>query len=180
MTQSWSTAGVDLFIEPGRTRRRASLEQGLRDAIQSRRLAPGTRLPSTRGLAEDLGLSRGTVAAAYEQLCAEGYLEAHPGAGTSSPISGRSCRPRTRPLDRSRGPVGTLRPGTPDVTGFPLATWLRATRTALDRAPSEAFGYGTAHGRPSCARSSPATWVAPAASSPTPTRSSSPPGPPRR
>ncbi len=46
------------------------------------RLAPGTRLPATRRLAAELGISRGTAKGAYDQLVAEGYLTARQGSGT--------------------------------------------------------------------------------------------------
>lgn len=58
------------------------LAQGLRDAVSRGELKPGDRLPSTRTLARSLGLARGTVVEAFEQLIAEGYLEAKVGAGT--------------------------------------------------------------------------------------------------
>lgn len=58
------------------------LAQALRSAIARGELAAGGRLPSTRALAESLGLSRGTVSEAYGQLMAEGCLEAHAGSGT--------------------------------------------------------------------------------------------------
>src|SRR5215510_5940240 len=58
------------------------LYEGLREAILARHLAPGMRLPSTRTLASELGLSRYTVVDAFRQLCAEGYLEGKVGAGT--------------------------------------------------------------------------------------------------
>lgn len=54
----------------------------LREAIQRGELKPGELLPSTRHLASSLGVSRGTVLEAFEQLIAEGYLEAQAGAGT--------------------------------------------------------------------------------------------------
>lgn len=54
----------------------------LREAILERRLKPGARLPSTRALAAMLGLARNTVHGAYDQLLAEGYVEAHHGSGT--------------------------------------------------------------------------------------------------
>ena len=60
----------------------AQLARGLRDAIRSGRLRPGERLPATRELARDLGLSRGVVVEAYEQLVAEGFLVSRVGAGT--------------------------------------------------------------------------------------------------
>ena len=58
------------------------LYDGLREAILEGRLKPDARLPSSRGLATDLGIGRNTVVAAYEQLMAEGYLDSHIGAGT--------------------------------------------------------------------------------------------------
>ena len=58
------------------------LETELRAAIRSGRLAAGTRLPSSRALADDLGLARTTVMEAYSQLQAEGYLVTRRGAGT--------------------------------------------------------------------------------------------------
>jgi GntR family transcriptional regulator/MocR family aminotransferase len=61
---------------------RAQLERELRAAIRTGRLRPGVQLPSTRGLARDLGLSRGLVVEAYDQLRAEGYLTAHQGSVT--------------------------------------------------------------------------------------------------
>lgn len=58
------------------------LQAGLRDAIRSGRLTAGTRLPASRVLAEDLGVSRGVVVDAYAQLVAEGFLITRPGSGT--------------------------------------------------------------------------------------------------
>jgi GntR family transcriptional regulator / MocR family aminotransferase len=55
---------------------------GLRNAILTGKLKPGTCLPSTRQLAEDLNVSRNTVLSAYDQLLAEGYLEGTAGSGT--------------------------------------------------------------------------------------------------
>uniref|UniRef100_UPI00202EAB42 GntR family transcriptional regulator n=1 Tax=Streptomyces sp. MSC1_001 TaxID=2909263 RepID=UPI00202EAB42 len=66
---------------PARRRGRA-LQEALREAVRSGRLVAGTRLPSTRALAADLGVSRGLVTEAYEQLTAEGYLRSDRGAGT--------------------------------------------------------------------------------------------------
>src|SRR6476646_1092781 len=58
------------------------LYRELRDAVLSGRLPPGSRLPSTRSIAEDLGVSRNTVMGAFDQLLAEGYLEGKVGSGT--------------------------------------------------------------------------------------------------
>src|SRR5450755_1143725 len=61
---------------------RGSLERALRAAVRGGRLVPGTRLPSSRGLAVDLGVARNTVAEVYTQLVAEGYLMSRRSAGT--------------------------------------------------------------------------------------------------
>jgi GntR family transcriptional regulator / MocR family aminotransferase len=78
----WAISGRDLHLDLGRTGRRAALEQALREAVQSGRLAPGTLLPPSRALAGDLGIARNTVAEAYTQLVAEGWLTARQGSGT--------------------------------------------------------------------------------------------------
>src|SRR2546423_14128163 len=62
--------------------RRRALERSLGSAIRAGRLGAGTRLPSTRALAQDLGLARGTVRESYAQLEAEGYLDSRRGSGT--------------------------------------------------------------------------------------------------
>ncbi|MFL5618113.1 MAG: PLP-dependent aminotransferase family protein, partial [Gemmatimonadaceae bacterium] len=58
------------------------LYEGLREAILTRRLAPGARLPSSRALATDLGVARNTVLQAFDQLRSEGYLDGRRGGGT--------------------------------------------------------------------------------------------------
>ncbi|MBK3538777.1 winged helix-turn-helix transcriptional regulator, partial [Streptomyces sp. MBT67] len=69
--------GSDLPLElSGTGNRRALLMDALREAVRSGRLAPGTRLPPYRSLAADLGLARNTVADAYAELVAEGWLAA--------------------------------------------------------------------------------------------------------
>ncbi|NEC23320.1 GntR family transcriptional regulator, partial [Streptomyces parvus] len=79
MTDSWVNSaeilGSDLPLElSGTGNRRALLMDALREAVRSGRLAPGTRLPPYRSLAADLGLARNTVADAYAELVAEGWL----------------------------------------------------------------------------------------------------------
>ncbi|MGK5637099.1 PLP-dependent aminotransferase family protein [Streptomyces sp. URMC 126] len=149
-----TVAGADLHLDlsgPGGVR--AALIRALRDAVRSGRLAPGTRLPSSRSLAGDLGLARNTVADAYGQLVAEGWLTARQGSGTRvaqaatvrAAASGRATAPRpARPAAR---PPHDLRTGTADVSSFPRTAWAAATRRALAAAPNEAFGYGDGHGR---------------------------------
>ena len=72
---------IDLPAAPGRSLR-ARLEHALREGIRSGRLAPEERLPATRELAVELGVSRGVVVDAYAQLAAEGYLHTARGGGT--------------------------------------------------------------------------------------------------
>ena len=71
---------LHLTIDPSRPRERA-LEAALREAIRAGRVGAGTKLPPTRALADDLGLSRATVVEVYSQLQAEGYLVSRRGAG---------------------------------------------------------------------------------------------------
>ena len=134
----------------GRCRRRAGLESALREAVRSGRLVPGTRLPASRQLAADLGLSRNTVADAYGQLIAEGWLAARQGAGTyvaggTIPPPGSAAGPAVIPDRRVRY---DLRPGLPDLAGFPRSAWLAAARRALTSAPAAALGYGDPRGLP--------------------------------
>jgi GntR family transcriptional regulator / MocR family aminotransferase len=62
--QTWATSGIDLLLDVSGPRARASLEWVLRVAISDGRLTVGTRLPSSRSLAADLGVARNTVAEA--------------------------------------------------------------------------------------------------------------------
>ena len=82
MPQTWAK-GVDLHLDLSGSRVRLGLETALRDSVRAGRLGPGTRLPSSRALAADLGLARNTVAEVYSQLVAEGWLTAQTGSGTS-------------------------------------------------------------------------------------------------
>ena len=86
MKKDWATSGLDLHLELGRDQPghgvRAGLETALREAVRTGRLGPGVRLPSSRALAADLGVARNTVAEAYGQLVAEGWLTAVQGSGT--------------------------------------------------------------------------------------------------
>src|SRR5882757_6147353 len=82
MEDQWSRLGLDLHLRFAPSHGlRAGLEQALREAVRSGRLAPGTPLPSSRVLARDLQVARGTVTQAYDQLVAEGYLTSRPRSG---------------------------------------------------------------------------------------------------
>ncbi|MFF9122433.1 PLP-dependent aminotransferase family protein [Streptomyces sp. NPDC014889] len=148
MDDSWSGAGLDLHLEPDATAgRRAGLEKALRDAVRDGRLAPGTRLPATRRLAAELGISRGTAKAAYDQLVAEGYLTARQGSGTRVADLPAVDTQEPGAAARARAPRFDLRPGSPDVGTFPAAAWLRALRRAIATAPSLTYDYGDPRGR---------------------------------
>src|SRR5689334_24605398 len=135
MPKSWATLGVDLHLEPAGPHLRRGLTDALREAVRTGRLAPGTRLPSSRNLATDLGIARNTVADAYADLVAEGWLTARQGSGTRvadaaalspTPTAGtRSASAAARPGRYD------LRAGSPDLSAFPRAGWLSAARKAL-------------------------------------------------
>src|SRR5260370_42129105 len=90
---SWTSSGLDFLISVDRRGRGlgAALQQAVRDAIRGGRLHPGDPLPSTRALARDLGVARGTAVEAYEPLVAAGRLVARPGPGT--PAAGPPAPP---------------------------------------------------------------------------------------
>ncbi|MER5910256.1 PLP-dependent aminotransferase family protein [Streptomyces sp. NPDC001982] len=162
MTESWVNSaeriGVDLHLElSGTGGRRAALIRALREAVRSGRLAPGTRLPPYRSLAADLGVARNTVADAYAELVAEGWLTARQGSGTrvtersdraerGEPLR-HAVRAPTKTPPRARGPRHDLRQGTPDASAFPRTAWAASYRRALQAAPNEAFGPGDPAGR---------------------------------
>jgi GntR family transcriptional regulator / MocR family aminotransferase len=172
MEKAWATSGLDLHLElrPNQVVGgiRARLEAALREAVRTGRLGPGVRLPSSRALAADLGVARNTVAEAYAQLVAEGWLTARQGSGTrvaervaaptapAVPAAPRTPRPtkptsppgRTSPGELTRPPRYTLKAGSPDLSAFPRAAWLAAARRAFTAAPSHALGYGYPQGRP--------------------------------
>jgi GntR family transcriptional regulator / MocR family aminotransferase len=149
MARSWATSGIDLHLEPTGGGVRRGLTDALREAVRTGRLAPGTRLPSSRALAADLGIARNTVADAYADLVAEGWLTARQGSGTH--VSDRTVVPPagpTSPRPRTPGhPTHNLVPGTPDLASFPRAQWLKAARRALATAPYQALDYGDPRGR---------------------------------
>jgi len=128
-----------------------AIYEALKEAMQQGRLQPGSRLPSTRDLARQLGVARGTVVQVYEQLAGEGYFSGSRGAGTRvvdtlpekwlspgrprapEPVAGRSVvlSRRGERLARSPFPARVLapprpfRPHTPAVDAFPIELWGR-------------------------------------------------------
>ena len=122
----------------------------MREAVRSGRLLPGTRLPSSRALAADLGIARNTVGDAYSQLVAEGWLAASQGSGTW--VAERTGAPPAVPAApaaaQARRTRYDLRTGVPDVSAFPQSAWLTAARKALLAAPSRDLGYTDPRGLP--------------------------------
>jgi GntR family transcriptional regulator/MocR family aminotransferase len=132
---------VDLVLDlSDRGDRAGAVYRALRDAIRQGRLVPGDRLPASRALASDLGISRTTVATVYERLVAEGFLDARVGAGTfvstvaAAPprCAAGAVRPRAGwrwspvPVSgESPAPAHDFRVGIPDAALFPFDTWRR-------------------------------------------------------
>ncbi len=127
--------------------RRIQLEKGLREAIRSGRLRAEARLPSSRALASELGVSRRLVVEAYEQLAAEGYVLAQPGSGTRVAPRAQVARQNgERPAAPAPVPVPVegidLFPGAPDLSLFPRRAWSRSLRRALAELPDARLSYG--------------------------------------
>jgi GntR family transcriptional regulator / MocR family aminotransferase len=148
-----------------------------RAAILAGRLKAGNKLPPTRELANELGISRNTVVAAYDQLLSEGYVEGHVGAGTwvtsalpeemlqSRPIPARATResPQRKRISK-RGerlmaalpPIRPLRAGKmlpfrsafPDLASFPFQIWTRLLAKYSRNPSHDLFGYAHVAGYP--------------------------------
>jgi GntR family transcriptional regulator/MocR family aminotransferase len=150
MSEREPVSGLGLLVnlEAGAGTLHEQLELSLREHVRSGRLGPGARLPSSRALAAELGISRGVVLEAYGQLVAEGYLVASQGAPTRV-----AAGPRAEPAPLAAGSLEPryayrFDPGIPDLASFPRDGWLRALRTATRRAPFAALGPGDPRGVP--------------------------------
>lgn len=144
------------------------LYRALRAWVQSGRLASGCRLPSSRRLAQDLGVGRNTVLEAIDQLVAEGFLETRPGAGTfvadlpfgrvESVAEGRPPDPLPETTLSSRGERllrfcapsgghrGAFAPGVPALDRFPRELWQRLLKRHQRDAPEAWLDYRTQGG----------------------------------
>ncbi|WCN84215.1 MocR-like pyridoxine biosynthesis transcription factor PdxR [Micromonospora sp. LH3U1] len=152
----------------------------LRQAIVDGRVPVGDRLPATRVLAADLGVSRGVVTEAYQRLTEEGHLAGRGRAGTvvvaapgtpTPPVPAPAAAPNPAGLFtpapdsdifeavRAASATIDLAPGVPDLTAFPRADWLRAERTVLRHLAAADFGYGDPCGAP-VLRQAVAAWLA--------------------
>jgi len=127
----------------------AQIEDQLRQTIREGALRPGARVPSTRDLARQLGVSRRVVVDAYAQLGAEGYLSlrqgARPHVSDAAAVVSQAPAGSSSPAPRPRF---DFRPSVPDVSTFPRAAWLRSLRRALATMTDADLGYGDPGGVP--------------------------------
>ncbi len=153
----------------------AELRAGIRDG----RLRPGTALPASRVLADDLGVSRGVVVEAYQRLREEGLVSGRSGAGTTVRSIGTPANADPATGTLAAGPYDglaptnplslprrwgadaeiDLSPGVPDLSAFPRAAWLRAERAVLAEASAADLGYGDPRGNEPL-RAALAGWLA--------------------
>ncbi|MEP6630858.1 MAG: PLP-dependent aminotransferase family protein [Lapillicoccus sp.] len=153
MSTDWSRAAPELMIRLDRTGAALALQiqEHLRVAIREGRLVAEERLPSTRGLADQLGVSRGTVVEVYEQLVAEGYLDSAVGSGTrvaKIPGAERQRTQGTQGTQRTQGTPAAPGPkpaidfeyGIPDLGSVPLRDWVWAMGEATRTLPTDGLG----------------------------------------
>jgi len=150
MAIQWSGLGPDLLLSMDRASGRplrSQLETGLRDAIRTGRLAAGERLPSSRELAREIGLSRGLVQECYAQLLSEGYLTSHAGSATRVADGAQPAEPQPArvppPVPRL---IADFQPGVPDLASFPRGDWARAVRDVCTSAANTDLDYGDPRG----------------------------------
>lgn len=140
------------------------LYEALRAQILEGRLRPGARLPATRDLAKQYGLSRGTIVSAFDQLKVEGYVEGSVGAGTfvnltlpdellhvprsdASRASPKAARRRVSDFARSAAlfpgfptrPARAFRTDQPALDLFPTVLWAQLAARRLRRATASAL-----------------------------------------
>ena len=148
MVQNWTSSdlllAVDAPLGAGFGRR---LQAALRDAVRAGGLGPGDVLPSTRDLAAEFDVARGTIVQVYEQLVAEGYFVATPGARTRVAAYAAST-PAQGARDHAHRLRHDLRPGVPDLSRFPAGDWSWALAEAARRVRPVDLDYGDARGHP--------------------------------
>jgi GntR family transcriptional regulator / MocR family aminotransferase len=149
MPVEWAGLGPELLLRLDRSATEplgAQLEREMREAIRSGRLAAGERLPSSRSLATELGISRGLVLECYSQLQAEGFLTSRSGSATR--VAAQALPPPELPARPAPAPrlAVDFRPGVPDLTSFPRRDWAWALREACRTATPAELGYGDARG----------------------------------
>ncbi|MFP3501115.1 PLP-dependent aminotransferase family protein [Burkholderia sp. SIMBA_062] len=144
-----------------RTSLSAQIYSAIRDAIESGKLASGARLPSWSDLAAQLGVSRGTVRAAYERLIDEQFAIGLGAAGTrvaerpAVPIAA-GWSPEAPPLADLFDAFGTapraFQMGVPSQDAFPFKLWSRIQARAARRASAAPVGYPDPRGEPDLRR----------------------------
>ncbi len=164
MAIEWSGLGPGLLVQLDRSASQplhAQLEANLREAIRGGRLHAGERLPSSRELARELGVSRGMVQDCYGQLLAEGYLTSRTGSATlvagisgqlagDQPAARRAVGPAPSPGSHPGQPplIADFQPGVPDLSSFPRTDWAWAVKQACAQAADADLGYGDPRGSP--------------------------------
>jgi GntR family transcriptional regulator / MocR family aminotransferase len=166
MAIEWSGLSPELLVRLDRSASqplRAQLEAGLREAIRVGRLPAGERLPSSRELARELGVSRGMVQDCYGQLLAEGYLTSRTGSATrvadisgqqagGQPVGGPAEVPPSAPSPGRHPPepplIADFKLGVPDLSSFPRTDWAWAIKQACIQAATADLGYGDPRGSP--------------------------------
>lgn len=150
MSVQWGRGGPDLLVALDRDAGRlsAQIQARVRDAIRDGILRADERMPSTRHLAATLGVARGTVVEAYDQLVAEGYLCTTVGSGTrvaaapAAPVASRAAPAPAAPR------IADFEYGVPDLQSAPLTDWRWALLEAIRRAQTPQLGDGDPAGAP--------------------------------
>lgn len=129
---------------------------GIRKQILSGILRADSRLPSSRELSGQLGISRNVVMEAFEMLYSEGFITARHGSGTfvasgatypaAPPAPVISMQTVSMGYETPHGVIN-FKPGTPDLGEFPLRPWLHAMKAAYLHPVEDALGYGLPEGR---------------------------------
>lgn len=130
----------------------------IRQLIAEQVLSPGDHIPSTRALAKQLGVSRGSVVTAYDQLAAEGYIVTAHGSGTTinpglhllkpkelespKPSAPRSSAQPTQPRARPHSQILNLDPGVPDTSTLIDSAWRASWRKASSNPPAQRPAQG--------------------------------------
>lgn len=143
MARNSTRPTFEISLAHGKSPLRHRICDALLSRIADGSIHPGDQMPSTRILAETLGVSRGVVVAAYDELLAAGYFLARPGAATHvAPGADRAVRAgaithptperRKKPARGNRDPQykWDLQPGKPDSSLINRSDWMRAWRTA--------------------------------------------------
>ena len=145
-TNSSRVADLLITLDPAsREPLHRQIETTIRANIRAGRLRRGSALPPTRNLAATLGVSRGVVVEAYEQLTAEGYLSARTGGYTEVAID---PHPEVTTVTQAQPPRPRIdfRYGRADPAQFPRTAWLRSINRAVPAAPTERFNYLDGYG----------------------------------